>query len=98
MPASHEKGVQRRVACLLVQVGAVGEVVDQDQDVVQLLQLHLLGHLCDLALLVYDASQGRLVPVLEVNLLPVGVNLHGFLDVLLHRFQPSSTMMLGLKR
>ena len=85
MAAPDEQGVQRRVAGSLVQVGRICEIVNEDQDLVQLLHLHLLGHLGYLALLVDDAPQGRLVPVLEVDLLPVGVHLHGFLDVLFDR-------------
>ena len=84
VPAPHEEGVQGRVAGLLVQVRRVGEVVDENQDLVQLLHLELLAGLGDLALLADDLPQRRLVPVLEVDLLPVGWDLHGLLDVLLH--------------
>ena len=83
MPSAHEQRVEGRVARSLVQVGAIRKVVNENQDLVQLLHLHLLGHLRDLALLVDDAAQGRFVPVLEVDLLPVCVHLHGFFDVLL---------------
>ena len=73
-----------RVAGPLVQVRRVGEVVYENQDLVQLLHLELLAGLGDLALLADDLPQRRLVPVLEVDLLPVGWNLHGLLNVLLH--------------
>ena len=68
----------------VVQVRRVGEVVDENQDLVQLLHLELLAGLGDLALLADDLPQRRLVPVLEVDLLPVRGHLHGLLDVLLH--------------
>ena len=83
MLSAHKQRVERRIAGALVQVGAICKVVYENQDLVQLLHFHLLGHLGDLALLVYDALQGRLVPVLEVDLFPVSVHLHGFFDVFL---------------
>ena len=84
VPAPHEEGVQGRVAGLLVQARRVREVVDENQDLVELLHLELLAGLGDLALLADDLPQRRLVPVLEVDLLPVRGDFHGLLDVLLH--------------
>ena len=62
-----------------MQVRAVGEVVYENQDLVELLRLELLAGLGDLALLADDLPQRRLVPVLEVDLLPVGGDFHGLL-------------------
>ena len=84
VPAPYKERVQGRVAGLLVQVRAVGEVVYENQDLVELLHLELLAGLGDLALLADDLPQRRLVPVLEVDLLPVRGDFHGLLDVLLH--------------
>ena len=83
VPPAHEEGVQGRVARPLVQVRGVREIVDDDQNLVEPLHAELLAGLRDLALLLDDAAQRRLVPVLEVDLLAVGVDLHGLLDVLL---------------
>ena len=85
VPAPDKQRVQGGVAALLVQVGAVGKVVYENQDLVQLLHLELLAGLGDLSLLADDLAQGRLVPILKVDLLPGRVNFHGFLDVLLDR-------------
>ena len=52
-------------------------------DLVQLLHLQLLGRLGDLALLLDDAPQRRLVPLVPVGLLPFGVHPQVLLDVLL---------------
>ena len=79
MPAPDKQRVQGGVAALLVQVGAVGKVVYENQDLVQLLHLELLGGLGDLSLLADDLAQGCLVPILK------GVDFHGFLDVPLDR-------------
>ena len=84
VPAPHEERVQGGVPHALVQVRAVGEVVDDYQDLVQAAHFELLARLRDLALLVDDAPQGALVPVLEVDLLAGRVDAHRVFDVLLH--------------
>ena len=55
VPAPHEERVQGGVPRALVQVRAVGEVVDDYQDLVQAAHFELLARLRDLALLVDDA-------------------------------------------
>ena len=84
VPSAHKQGVQRGVPSALVQVGAIGEVVDDYQDLVKAAHLQLLARLRDLALLVHDAAQRLLVPGLEVDLLAGRVDFHRVLDVLLH--------------
>ena len=51
----------------LVELRAIGVVVDYYQDLVQFLHLQLLGRLRDLALLLDDAVQCRLVPLVPVG-------------------------------
>ena len=55
-------------------------VIDYYQDLVQLLHLQLLGRLGDLALLLDDAPQRRLVPHVPVGLLALTVELDVLLD------------------
>ena len=59
------------------------KVVQDDQRLVQFLHLQLLGRLGDLALLLDDAAQRRLVPVLPVGLLSFGIHPQVLLYVLL---------------
>ena len=61
----------------------VRKVVQDDQHLVQFLHLQLLGRLGDLALLLDDAAQRRLVPVLPVGLLSFGIHPQVLLDILL---------------
>ena len=51
----------------------IGHIVTDYQDLAQFLHLQLLGCLRDLALLLDDAAQRRLVPLVPVRLLPFGV-------------------------
>ena len=81
---AHKQCVQCAVARALVQVRIVGEIVYNDQNLVEGSQLHLLAGLRDLSLLANNLAQRRLVSLLEVGLLPVGWHFHGLLDVLLH--------------
>ena len=81
VPPAHKQRVQHAVARALVQVRIVGEIVYNDQNLVEGSQLHLLAGLRDLSLLANNLAQCRLVPLLEVGLFPVGGHLHGLLDV-----------------
>ena len=62
---------------------AVGVVVDYYQDLVQFLHLQLLGRLRDLALLLDDAAQRRLVPLVPVGLFTLRVHPQVLLNVIL---------------
>ena len=70
MPASDEERVQGAVR--LVQLRRVSKVVDDYKHLVQFLHFQLLGRLRDLALLLDDAPQRRLVPLVPVGLLASG--------------------------
>ena len=82
---------EERVAVGLVELRAIGVVVDYYQDLVQFLHLQLLGPLRDLALLLDDA-----VPLVPVGLLALRVHPQILLDVLLDGIQPSSMLTLGI--
>ena len=80
VPALDER-VQRAVG--LVELRAISVVVQDNQHLVQFLHLQLLGRFCDLALLLDDAPQRRLVPLVPVDLLALRVHPQVLLDVLL---------------
>ena len=61
----------------------VRKIVQDDQHLVQFLHLQLLGRLRDLALLLDDAPQRRLVPILPVGLVFLHVHPQVLLDILL---------------
>ena len=67
-----EESVQGAV--WFVQLRHVRKVVQDDPHLVQFLHLQLLGRLGDLALLLDDAAQRRLVPVLPVRLFSFGIH------------------------
>ena len=81
VPAPDEESVQGAV--WFVQLRHVRKVVQDDQHLVQFLHLQLLGRLGDLALLLDDAAQRRLVPVLPVRLFSFGIHPQVLLDILL---------------
>ena len=81
VPASDEERVQGAVR--LVQLRRVSKVVDDYKHLVQFLHFQFLGRLRDLALLLDDAPQRRLVPLVPVGLLPLRVHPQVLLDVLL---------------
>ena len=81
VPAPDEERVQRAVR--LVELRAISVVVNYYQDLVQFLHLQLFGRLRDLAQLLDDAAQGRLVPLVPVGLLALRVHPQVLLDVLL---------------
>ena len=81
VPASDEERVKSAVG--FVELRHVGHIVTDYQDLVQFLHPQLLGRLRDLALLLDDAAQRRLVPLVPVGLLPLGVHPQVPLDVLL---------------
>ena len=68
-----------------VQFRLVGIVINDHQRLIELFEPQLLGGLRDLLLLLYDGPQGPLVPLVEVDLLPVGVDAHLVLYELLDR-------------
>ena len=80
-PAPDEESVQGAVR--LVQLRRVSKVVDDYKHLVQFLHFQLLGRLRDLALLLDDAPQRRLVPLVPVRLLPFSIHSQVLLDVLL---------------
>ena len=80
-PAPDEESVQGAVR--LVQLRRVSKVVDDYKHLVQFLHFHLLGRLRDLALLLDDAPQRRLVPLVPKRLLPLCVHPQVLLNVLL---------------
>ena len=79
--APDEESVQGAVGS--VELRHVRKVVQDNQHLIQFLHLQLLGRLRDLALLLDDAPQCRLVPILPVRLLPFGIHPQVLLDVLL---------------
>ena len=81
MPTADEESVQGAV--WFMQLRHVRYIVQDDQHLIQFLHLQLLGRLRDLALLLDDAPQRRLVPVLPVGLLSFGVHPQVLLDILL---------------
>ena len=81
--AADEERVQRPVAGAPVELRLVCEIVNYDQNLVQFFEAHFLGLASDLFLLLDDASQGSFVPLVEVDLLPVGVYAHFVLDKVL---------------
>ena len=81
MPTSNEERVEGAVR--LVQLRRVSKVVDDYKHLVQFLHFQLLGRLRDLALLLDDAPQRRLVPLVPIGLLPLCVHPQVLLNVLL---------------
>ena len=81
MPALDEERVKGAVR--LVQLRRVSKVVDDYKRLVQFLHFQLLGRLRDLALLLDDAPQRRLVQLAPIGLLPLCVRAQVLLDVLL---------------
>ena len=81
VPAPDEESVQGAVR--LVQLRRVSKVVDDYKHLVQFLHFQLLGRLRDLALLLDDAPQRRLVPLVPIRLLPLCVHPQVPLNVLL---------------
>ena len=80
-PAPDEESVQGAVR--LVQLRRVSKVVDDYKHLVQFLHFQLLGRFRDLALLLDDAPQRRLVPLVPIRLLPLCVHPQVLLNVLL---------------
>ena len=80
-PTSNEERVEGAVR--LVQLRRVSKVVDDYKHLVQFLHFQLLGRLRDLALLLDDAPQRRLVPLVPIGLLPLCVHPQVLLNVLL---------------
>ena len=80
MPAPDEESVQGAVG--FMELRHIRKVLQDDQHLVQFLHLQL-GRLGDLALLLDDAAQRRLVPVLPVGLLSFGIHPQVLLYVLL---------------
>ena len=81
VPAPDEESVQGAVR--LVQLRRVSKVVDDYKHLVQFLHFQLLGRLRDLALLLDDAPQRRLVRLVPIRLLPLCVHPQVLLDILL---------------
>ena len=81
MTAPDEQRIQGAVR--LVQLRRVSKVVDDYKHLVQFLHFQLLGRLRDLALLLDDAPQRRLVPLVPIRLLPLCVHPQVPLNVLL---------------
>ena len=83
-------------AVRLMELRRVSKVVDDYKHLVQFLHFQLLGRFRDLALLLDDAPQGGLIPLVPVSLLTLRVHPQVLLDVLLDG-DPSSMLTLGLK-
>ena len=79
--ASDEERVKGAVR--LVELRRVSKVVDDYKHLVQFLHFQLLGRFRDLALLLDDAPQGGLIPLVPVSLLTLRVYSQVLLDVLL---------------
>ena len=79
--ASDEERVKGAVR--LVELWRVSKVVDDYKHLVQFLRFQLLGRFRDLALLLDDAPQGGLIPLVPVSLLTLRVHPQVLLDVLL---------------
>ena len=82
-PADEER-VQGPVPGAAVQLRLVREIVDHDQNLVKLLEAQLLRGPGDLLLLLDDGAKGSLVPLVEVDLLPIGVDAHVMFYEVLH--------------
>ena len=80
-PTPDEERIQGAVR--FVELRRVSKVVDDYKHLVQFLHFQLLGRLRDLALLLDDAPQRRLVPFVPIRLLPLCVHPQILLDVLL---------------
>ena len=80
-PAPDEESVQGAVR--LVQLRRVSKVVDDYKHLVQFLHFQLLRRLRDLALLLADTPQRRLVLLVPIGLLPLCVHPQVLLNVLL---------------
>ena len=70
--ASDEERVKGAVR--LVELRRVSKVVDDYKHLVQFLHFQLLGRFRDLALLLDDAPQGGLIPLVPVSLLTLRVH------------------------
>ena len=81
----------------LVQLRRVSKVVDDYKHLVQFLHFQLLGRLRDLALLLDDAPQRRLVPLVPVGLLPLRVHPRSSSMYFLTGVQPLSMLTLVLR-
>ena len=81
MTASDEERIKGAVR--LVELRRVSKVVDDYKHLVQFLHFQLLGRVRDLALLLDDAPQGGLIPLVPVSLLTLRVHPQVLLDVLL---------------
>ena len=81
MPAADKQRVQRAVR--LVELRRVCEIVYDHQNLVEPLHLQLLAGVGDLALLLDDAPQRRLVPIVPVGLFALCVHAQVLLDVAL---------------
>ena len=79
--ASDEERVKGAVR--LVELRRVSKVVDDYKHLVQFLHFQLLGRFRNLALLLDDAPQGGLIPLVPVSLLTLRVHPQVLLDVLL---------------
>ena len=84
MASADEERVQGPVPGAAVQLRLICEVVDHDQDLVEFLEAKLLRGPGDLLLLLDDGAKGSLIPLVEVDLLPVRVDAHVVLDEVLH--------------
>ena len=80
-----------------VQLRLVREIVDHDQNLVKLLEAQLLRGPGDLLLLLDDGAKGSLVPLVEVDLLPLRVDAHVCSMKPFTGFHASSISIEGLK-
>ena len=76
MAPADEQRVQSTVPGPPVQFRLVREIVAHDEHLVELFEPQLLAGPGDLLLLLYDGPQRPLVPLVEVDLLPIGVHAH----------------------
>ena len=81
-PADEER-VQRTVAGAAVELRLVREIINYYEDLEKLFEPQLLRFACHPLLLLDDSAQGPLVPLVEVDLLPVRVDAHVVLDKVL---------------
>ena len=82
-PADEER-VQGPVPGAAVQLRLIGEVVDYYKNLEKLFEPQLLRLACEPLLLLDDSAQGPLVPLVEVDLLPVRVDAHVMFYEVLH--------------
>ena len=83
---ADEESVERTVAGAAVELRLVREIVNYDENFVQFFEAQFLGFAGDLLLLLDDAAEGSLIPLVEVDLLPLRVHAHAVLDEFLDRF------------